>query len=514
MNLLLGLDLGSTSIKAILYDLEGNVVAKGTRLMRRFHPNPEHPEWTVWDPTELWNETASACREALAQIADPGDVKGIATTGMGMDGLPMSETGKPLYPLISWHDSRTQPQFDWWMRTITAEKTYSIGGNPVWAINSALRMLWIKENEPEIYRNTFKWLLIEDYINHCLTGAFATDFSMASCTMLFDQRTQTWSDELCRLADLPKSILPDVFVSSTLIGQINEEAAKRTGLRQGTPVFLGGHDHLCSAIPVGAFRPGVVMSITGTWETVGLISETPPLDLPLGRSGITTQSFILPKRYMIWGGNPSGEMIEWYRREIAIPLLKHENMVPLNWDVMIEHAKSAKPCSGGILFLPHLDGSQCPYVDPRSRGVFAGISTRTTHAEMIRSIFEGLGYQIMDVIAMMEQGTNHKGTEVVAVGGAIRNKFWMQNKADMLGRTVRVPEIDEATVLGVAILAGIGAGLYRDAEEAFEHVKRESLVYEPDETLTKQYAEVFPIYRQLYAATAPINHALFDQFAN
>ncbi|MDR3108902.1 MAG: hypothetical protein LBU65_04330 [Planctomycetaceae bacterium] len=513
MNLLLGIDLGSTSIKAILYDLDGNPVARASRPMQRFHPNPDHPEWTVWEPQVLWADTSAACRETLSQIADVSDVKGIAVTGMGMDGLPMSENGEPLYPLISWHDPRTQPQFDWWIKTITADKTYSISGNPVWAINSALRMLWIKENEPAVFKNTDKWLLIEDYINHCLTGTFATDYSMASCTMLFDQRTQSWSDTMCELAGLPKSILPDVFASTTSIGEITNAAAKQTGLRAGTPVFLGGHDHLCSSLPVGAFRPGVVMSVTGTWETVCLVSDTPPLDLPLGRSGITTQSYLFPKQYMIWGGNPSGEMIEWYRREIAAPLVKSENPAPLDWQVIVEQAVKAKPGCGGVLFLPHLDGAQCPQADPRSRGVFAGMSSRTTHAEMIRSVLEGLGYQIMDVIETMEQGTRTHGGEVIVVGGAIRNKFWMQNKADMLGRVVRVPEVEEATVLGAAILAGLGAGLYRDMETAFERVARESTVYQPDENLTKQYAAVFPIYRELYTAIAPINHALFDLFA-
>jgi len=511
-DLLLGIDLGSTSIKAILYDLAGNAVAKGTRPMRRFHPNPEHPEWTVWDPAELWNETAAACREAVSQIADPTWVRGIATTGMGMDGLPMTEKGEPLYPLISWHDPRTQPQFEWWCKNITTAKTYSIGGNPVWAINSALRMLWIKENEPEIFKNTYKWLLIEDYLNHCLTGTFATDFSMASCTMLFDQKTQNWSEEMCRLSGIPKSILPDAFASTTQIGEVTEDAAKKTGLAVGTPVFLGGHDHICSSLPVGAFRPGVVLNITGTWEMVDFVSAEPPLEIPLGRSGITTQSHVIPHQYMVWGGNPAGEMIEWYRRELAVSLRQDLNNEPLDWNVMIEQAVSAKPGSGGLLFLPHLGGSSCPQVDPRSLGVFIGLNTRTTHAQMIRSIFEGLSYQLLDVITTMEEGTSDKASEIIAVGGAIRNKFWMQNKADMVGRTVRVPEVDEATVLGVAILAGIGAKLYQDAEDAFGHVAWESMTYHPDESLAKLYEEIFPVYRELYPTVAKVNHHLFDRF--
>ncbi|MGL4944354.1 MAG: FGGY-family carbohydrate kinase [Thermoguttaceae bacterium] len=505
-DLLLGIDLGSTSIKAIVYDVRGNVVARGTRPMQRFHPSIDHPEWTVWDPQVLWAETAAACREAVTQLADPQKICGVATTGMGMDGLPMSEDDKPLYPLISWYDTRTQPQYEWWLKHITSEKTYSIGGNPVWAINSALRMLWMRDNEPAIFAQTKKWLLIEDYLNERLTGVYATDFSMASCTMLFDQRTLSWSDELCVLSGVPRSILPEPFVSSTRIGEVTAAASQLTGLPQGTPVFLGGHDHICSSLPVGAFRPDVVLNITGTWEMIDVVSQEPPVSMPLGRSGVTTQTHVLPNRFMVWSGNPAGEMLEWYRRSL-VPLYG-ETAPLIDWETVVRLASSAGAGSGGVLFLPHLSGASCPQVDPRSRGAYVGLNTRVTQAEMVRSIFEGLSYQLMDVISTIESSTHKRATELIAVGGATRNRFWMQNKADILGRPVRVPQVEEATVLGAAILAGIGAGVYKDADDAFTQIAPRAETFTPDETLTRLYEDHFKIYRQLYAATAPLHHAV------
>ena len=509
---LLGIDLGSTSIKVILYDESGKPVAKSSKPMRRFHPSPENPQWTVWKPDEIIKQTASACRDVVAQIADPSDIKGIATTGMGMDGLPMTEEGIPLYPLISWHDPRTQPQYDHWIKTITAEKTFSIGGNPVWAINSALRMLWIKESEPEIYARTFKWLLIEDFVNHFLTDRFATDYSMASCTMLFDQRSRNWSAEMCNLSGISQEILPDVFASSTFLGGVTKNAASQTGLIPGTPVYLGGHDHICGSLPVGAFRTGTILNTTGTWEMVALVSNEAPLDTPLGKSGITVQSHVVPDAYMIWAGNPAGEMIEWYRREVTVPptLDKENAAAPPDWETLVAFAESTKPGSDGILFLPHLDGSSCPDVDPRSRGVFIGLNTRTNHATLIRSIYEGLGFQLKNMVSCMEHGLGNKAKEIITVGGAIRNKFWMQNKADIIGLDVRVADVDEATVLGVAILAGIGAGIYRDAEDAFGRVAGKSIVYKPDAKLTEFYAGMFPIFQDLYSAAAPLHHKLSE----
>ncbi|MDR1491645.1 MAG: hypothetical protein LBT05_02830 [Planctomycetaceae bacterium] len=502
----LGIDLGSTSVKAALYDAGGNVVVQSAVAMRRFHPNPDHPEWTVWDPDALWQDVALVCRNVVQAIGDASQIQAVAATGMGMDGLPMTEDGKALYPFISWHDPRTAPQFDWWIKNIGEKKTYSIGGNPVWTINSALRMLWIKENEPRIFAETFKWLLIEDFINFKLTGRFATDYSMASCTMLFDQKKRNWSEELCRLSGIPISILPEASPSSTFLGTVNASAAA-TGLKEGTPVFLGGHDHICSSLPIGAFREGNVMNITGTWETIGLVSTSPPVDVPLGENGIMTQSNVLADRYMIWGGNPAGEMLEWYRRAVAVEAGKNDSLLP-DWNVLIPLAESAPPGSGGVMFLPHLDGCQCPWVDPYSRGTFIGLNTRTSHQELLRSVIEGLGYQILTVIRVMESSLGMKATEVVATGGAVRNRFWMQNKADATGLRVRIPAVEEATVLGAAMLAGIGVGMYRDAEDAFARVCKTSEIFEPNEDRTAFYQERFPLFQELYAAVSPLHRRM------
>ena len=161
MDYLMGIDLGSTSLKAIVYDLDGNMVAQGSRPTEKHNPE-DHPEWTVWLPENIWGNAAEAVREAVSQLDNPSDIKGVAVTGMGMDGVPMDADGNWLYPFISWHDNRTEPQLEWWKENVGLDK-YSINGNPGWAMNSALRMLWVKEHEPEILAKTHKWLLIEDF---------------------------------------------------------------------------------------------------------------------------------------------------------------------------------------------------------------------------------------------------------------------------------------------------------------------------------------------------------------
>ena len=230
MDCLMGIDLGSTSLKAIAYDLDGNVVASGSRPTERHQPDAGRPERIVWLPEQIWGGAAAAVKDAVAQLGDPRCVRAVAVTGMGMDGLPVDAQGNWLYPFISWHDARTVPQLEWWKAHIGADRVFAVGGNPLWAINSALRILWVKENEPEVFRRTATWLLIEDFLNFMLCGARVTDHSMASCTLLFDQRARAWSDAMLAAAGIDRAILPDLRPSGTRIGEVGDAAARATGL--------------------------------------------------------------------------------------------------------------------------------------------------------------------------------------------------------------------------------------------------------------------------------------------
>ena len=513
MDYLMGIDLGSTSLKAVVYDLDGNKVASGSRPTQRFHPNPRHPEWTVWEPEQIWGGAAAAMREAVAGLNDPRQIRAVAVTGMGMDGVPVDAGGRWLYPFISWHDPRTQPQLRWWQECIGAEKVFSIGGNPLWHINSALRILWIKENEPQVFARADKWLLIEDFLNFLLCGRQVTDYSMASCTLLFDQRRLAWSDELLRLSGIDRRLLCEALPSGTPLGEVTASASEATGLPAGTPVVLGGHDHLCGALPVGAFRPGVVLDVTGTWESVLTATAGPVLKPELRSSGMTVQAHVARGMHVVWGGNVAADMLEWYRRQYGAALApKAVQEGESGWGSLMAEAAASPPGARGVMFLPHMSAAGCPVVDPRSLGAFVGLSGSATAGDMLRAILEGLDYQFRDIVAALESALETRLERFVAVGGATRNEFWMQNKADVVGRPVEVPQVEEATPLGAAILAGIGVGLYRDEEEAFRRVRRRGRTYEPDPELSRRYAEWFSIYRRLYPSLAPISHELFDRF--
>jgi xylulokinase len=432
---------------------------------------------------------------------------------MGMDGVPVDEQGNWLYPFISWHDPRTAPQLQWWEDNIGAAKTFSIGGNTLWPFSTALRLLWMAEHEPDILARTDKWLLIEDFLNFMLCGRRATDYTMASCTLLFDQKRCDWSEELLAEAGIDRRLMCDAHPSGTYLGAVTASASATTGLPEGTPVVLGGHDYLCGALPVGAFTPGVVLDVTGTWEIVLVTIPDPILTPKVQKLGATVETHVARDTYAVWGGAVASDMLEWYRKEYGVEAQQRaEKEGGVAWDYLMAEASASPPGAKGAMFLPHMSAAGCPVVDARSLGAFVGLSSFAESGDMLRAIIEGLDYQVLDIVSALKDGVGINPDRLVAVGGATRNEFWMQNKADVVGLPIEVPEIEEATPLGAAILAGIGIGLYKDEQDAFERVYKPGKTYQPDSQLTAKYAEWYQIYKQLYPILAPVSHQLYEQF--
>ncbi len=509
MSYLTGIDLGSTSLKVVVYDLDGNVVARASRPTELVHPDPAHPDWAIWRPEQIWGGVAECLREATARLQDPDDTKAVAVTGMGMDGVPIDRDGQWLYPFISWHCPRTLPQQQWWLEHVGPAKQFAIGGNPIWGFNTALRLLWMREHEPQILAKTDKWLLIEDFINFMLCGEKATDYSMASSTLLFDQTRRDYSAELLRISGIDRALLADPKPSGTVLGTVHAKAAAATGLRAGTPVVLGGHDFLCGALPAGAFRPGVVLNVVGTWEMIVTALDRPVLTPEAGATGWWIDSHVARDRYAAIGCVVAADMLEWFRKHFgAEEAARARADGVVDWDYLMALAREAPPGAGGVMFLPHMSGSTIPVVDPQSSGAFVGLRNIAGRGHLLRAMVEGLGYQFLQIIAGLQSALGVTPEKFVAVGGGAQNAFWTQNKADMVGKPFEIPQIEEATPLGAAILAGIGVRLYRDEADAFARVYRPGRVLEPDLRLTAQYTERFAIFERLYPALKEINAAL------
>ena len=499
MSYLLGVDVGSTNLKAVLYDLNGNEVASASVPTQRV--NPDHPDWVVWQPEQIWDGIAGSIRQVVSQINDPKEIKGVSVTGMGMDGVPVDINGDWLYPFISWHCPRTKPQMERWLETVGAEKQFAISGSPVWPFHTSFRLMWMKENEPDILRKTHKWILIEDFINLMLCGEYATDYSMASSTSLFDQKQQRWSDELIALAGIDKDILCDAKPAGTVVGSVHGTAAEKTGLAKGTPVVLGGHDYCCGCLPTGAFVPNVILDVIGTWEMIVTTVDKPILDISLCNAGAIMDSHVAKEKWAIMAAAVAGDMAEWFKSQFGYEDVKQaENENKSEWHYLVEKASACKAGANGVLFLPHMSGSFSPVVDAESTGAFVGLRSTNTKADMFRAVIEGINFQFRDIIEKFQVSLDKTPDKIIAIGGPTRNDLWMQTKADITSKPVEIPDVAEPVTLGAAMLAGIGSGVYDDLPQAHEAVRKKTRVVEPNEKEHAKYVDIYQKYKKLYPA--------------
>lgn len=513
MDYLLGIDVGSTSMKALVYDLDGNVISQGSYPTESIANEPDHPNWQVYLPDHIWDGIASAIRDAVSQIGPQNRIAAAAVTGLGADAVPLDINGEPVYPFINWICTRTTPQFERWLENVGLERTFEISGWQPFIWSTALRFLWLQENEPQIARRVHKWLIVEDFVNYKLTGKYSTDYTDASPTLLFDQHSLTWSDEILNLVGLERDLLPTPQPSGSFVGEVTPGAAEKTGLPPGTPIFQGGHDYLVGALAAGAISPGMFLDVTGTWELVLTPTIDPHWTPEIRQLGLTIEAHSAPGMYCIWAGGTAASMLEWYKDQLGSEAQRLARAGQGNvWSNLMDEARSSQPGANGLFFLPHFNGTSCPNLDPRSLGAFLGLNDTTKKEDMIRAVVEGLDYGFLDMLNALELGAGQKAKEITAIGGGARNDFWMQNKADVSGRPVVTLEIEEATALGAAMLAGVGIGVYKNLEEAAQRVKKPGKLFEPDTKLTPLYTELFDIYRDIYPALQRINSRIYNRF--
>lgn len=274
-------------------------------------------------------------------------------------------------------------------------------------------------------------------------------------------------------------------------------------------MVLGGHDYLCGALPAGVFRPGAVLDVTGTWEIVAAALPEPILTPRALELGVVVESHVARGMYSAMCASVAADMLEWFRNGICAAQKPDAAGAGPDWEPLIEEARRSPPGAHGAMFLPHMAGSTCPRVDPRSLGAFVGLRTSHTRGDLVRAMFEGLDFQFLEILQALETGLGTRAEKIVAVGGAVRNGFWMQNKADVVGKPIEVPAIEEATPLGAAILAGIGLGIYKDEQDAWSRVHRPGRVYEPNGMCAQRYAEGFQVYRQLYPSLKDVHGSIF-----
>jgi len=491
---LLGIDIGTTGSKAILLDEQGTVRARATT---EYPMHTPRPLWAEQDPEQWWKASIESIRAVLAAAGTPPPIAAVGLTGQ-MHGLVLLDAhGAPLRPCIMWNDQRTARECADITARLTLPRLLELTGNPVLPGFTAPKIVWVRTAEPEIYRKTAKILLPKDYVRYRLTGVYAGDVSDSSGTSLFDVGRRRWSHEMLEALEIPAGWLPEVMESSEISGTVTAEAAAATGLPRGIPVVAGAGDQAAQAVGTGIVREGAVSATIGTSGVVFAASSSYRIE-PQGR--LHAFCHAVPGTWHLMGVMLSaGGSVRWYRDTLGREEMVRaaaEGVDP--YDLLIGEAAGVPAGSDGLLFLPYLTGERTPYPNPQARGVFFGLTVRHTKAHLTRAVLEGVTYGLRDSLSLMRT-LGIAPRQVRASGGGARSAVWRQMMADVFGTEIAAVTSEEGAAYGAALLAGVGAGLYRDANEACDRSVHVAAACRPGADSIR-YERLYPRYRALYAA--------------
>ena len=499
--LLLGIDIGTTNIKGIIFNPDGTKVSSVSRPTRTHYHGTEIADHY---PEEIWKDVKDILKELVSQCPYPEKIGALSVASFGESGLAVDGKGKPLAPSITWFDHRSNQVIDEWKEQVDEYEVFRITGMRISSMSSLAKILWEKKNLPDVYRRIKKWLFVPSYIILKLTGKYRTDYSMATRSMLFDITKKAWSEKMCRLADIPVDLMPPVEPSGTPVGQIVSKVAEDLGLKPNVLVVLGGHDHLCGAFSAGLRQKGDLINSSGTTDTLCALIDPDKIDQDYYKAGVNCGCHVAADQtYLLGGIFTAGRLIDWFV----------DNFYPDDKDSrdnlyqrLIEHAQASPVGSKGLVVFPHLRGCFTPHYDPIAKGAFLGLRTTHSHRDIARAVFEGLALEFLVVLSKFMELTGDHYSQVICIGGGSKNRFWTQLKADVTGRPLVINNIKENTSLGAAILAGLGAGIYRDAAHAFETLQSDTEELQPDPANFKIYRQIYDqFYCHLYEKMSEIN---------
>ncbi len=490
---LLGIDVSTTGVKALLIDDNGEIVASATTPLQLSTPRPL---WSEQHPHDWWQAAIVSIKSVLRET-DAADIAGIGLTGQ-MHGLVLlDESGEVLRPAILWNDQRCGDQCDEIRASLGKERLIRISGNDALTGFTAPKILWVRQHEPEIYDRARHVLLPKDYLRYKLTHEYAMDKADGSGTLLFDLEKRDWSNETLGATRIPAEWLPKTFEGPEITGRVTQAAAEATGLREGTPVVAGGGDQAAQAVGVGAIRPGVLAVTLGTSGVVFAATKSPLIE-PEGR--LHAFCHAVPGRWHLMGVMLSAAgSLQWYRDTLA-PNVSFEELV--------NEAAGIPPGSDGLLFLPYLCGERTPYPDPLARGAWVGLTMRHTRGHLTRAVIEGISFGIKDIFSLMQNAGAGDVDQVRVSGGGAKSAVWRQILADILGTELVTVNTTEGAAYGVALLAGLPAGVWSNVDEACAQTIRVTDRVSPNAANIARYDEMYRHYQSLYPTLRPVAHHL------
>lgn len=497
MSYLLGIDVATTGVKALLIDGNKNGALVGTATTPLPLSTPR-PLWSEQDPADWWSGAVDSIQRVLQKAEITGrQVKAVGLTGQ-MHGLTLLDADdRVLRPAILWNDQRTAPQCDEIRRRVGPARLIEITGNDALTGFTAPKILWVREQEPGIYARVRHVLLPKDYLRYKLTDSYATDRAGAAGTLLLDIQARDWSEPLLETLDIPRAWLPPTHEGPQITGDITASAARATGLIAGTPVVGGGGDQAAQAVGVGAVRPGVVALTLGTSGVVFASADHPFVE-PQGR--LHAFCHAVPGRWHLMGVMLSAAgSLRWYR----------DTLQPdMDYEQLLAPAGEIPPGSEGLLFLPYLTGERTPHPDPLARGAYVGLTVRHDQGHLIRAVLEGVAFGLRDSFTLIRETGLAQIQQVRVSGGGARSGLWRQILADILGVELATVNTSEGAAYGAALLAGVGAGFWPDVDAACRSTVRVTGTTVPNPEMNNRYDDLYALYCQVYPALKTIMHGL------
>lgn len=484
----LGIDVGTGGSRVVMIDANGQINASATIEHAMFaSPNVG---WAEQDAEDWWRASATAIRKVLAENeVKAEEIKTIGLSGQMHGMVLLDEDDKVLRPSIIWCDQRTTEQCDAITTEIGAEKLIELVSNPALTNFTLPKMLWVRENEPEVWKRVKTVLLPKDYVRFRLTGDKASDVSDASGTLLFDVAKRRWSAEMLDALKLESSLMPQVYESIEITGTISAAGAKETGLLEGTPVVAGAGDNAAGAVGMGIVSTGTVSATIGTSGVVFAVTDEPSIDL---KGRIHTFCHAIPNRWHVTGVTQgAGLSLRWFREQFG---------AANSYEKLTEEVASVPAGAAGLFWTPYLMGERTPHIDPQARAALIGLTASHTKAHIVRAILEGVAFSLRDCLEIFKE-LNVPIETIRLGGGGARSALWRQIQADIYGQNVEIVEAEEGAAFGAALLAGIGGGAWKTVEEACQKVVRVANPIEPDSSTIELMNRQYQIYRAIYPAT-------------
>ena len=499
MKYILAHDLGTSGNKATLFSEEGRLVGSTVYAYGCHYFNDN---WAEQDPGDWWRSICDTTRSLIARTGvDPADIVAVSFSGQMMGCLCVDREGRPLRPSIIWADQRAQAQQAAIGEKISLYDYYHIVGHRNAASYGLQKLMWVRDNEPDIYRRTYKTLNAKDYIVLRLTGRFLTEPSDASSNACVDLETLSWSERIVDLSGIDGEKLPEIVPSTHVAGGVTRAAAEETGLKPGTPVVMGGGDGVCANVGAGSVRPGKTFSYVGSSAWIASTSDRPVFDEQMRT---VTWAHIVPGLYAPNGTMQSaGGSYAWLKNQVCrYEAAEADRRGVSAYDLINEEIAQSPIGANGVVFLPYLLGERAPRWNPDAKGAFLGLKMENERRDLLRSVLEGVTMNLGIILDILRSQLTID--EILVIGGGAKGAVWRQMMADVYDARIAVPALlEEATSMGAAVTGGVGVGLF-DGFDAIDRFIQVEKTHEPDPAAVAAYAPVKELFEACYQAMLPV----------